>query len=133
MSSLGLFMRVSRSVQKTPVTSHVMLVSRAILNVPYWVYTLLDDDGVASLELDCAKSLELSGATALEFGSAAALELEITSVPESDDVTVSDDPGSSGRGLTELSLSPPQLAQKSAAEESRIFCQCLRIFIFSPC
>ena len=124
MSSLGLFMREPRSAQLISVTSHVMLVSRASLYVPNPGYTLLDDDGVASLEL--------SGATVLELDSAVALELEMASVPESDDVVVSDDSGPSDWGPTELSLSPPQLAQKRAAEDNSRRFQCFRMFIGPP-
>ena len=85
-------------------------------------------DLVPSLELDCTASLEPP--TLLPIS----LELGVASDDAgsaiSDELTAALDSGTCG--AVELSLSPPQPAQKNAVEENNRYFQCFLMFIETP-
>ena len=91
---------------------------------------------VPSLELDCTASLELDGIASLELSVLLPISLELGAASDdagsaiSDELTAALDSGTCG--AVELSLSPPQPAQKNAVEENNRYFQCLRIFMVPP-
>lgn len=91
---------------------------------------------VPSLELDCTASLELDGIASLELSVLLPISLELGAASDdagsaiSDELTAALDSGTCG--AVELSLSPPQPAQKNAVEENNRYFQCFLMFIETP-